>query len=400
MKLSETHYSGRLSAPASKSHGQRLLIAAAISETFSPIKNLGTDRDTLAMQAALKNLRSKQQNSPIQLIDVGESGFALRTLAFVAHHFCSSYHLNGSGTILQRTHWATIRLLEQLGLNVSHQDGKLPLEINGTISNTQLEVDGTDGSQYVSGLFLLAAKHPGYWQITINNLNSRPYFEMTLEVLVQFGFKYQVIANTYTFEGAQRLSCSNLCVEGDWSSVAAHLVAAAINGEIQVSGLNPNSLQPDKYLLEALTVYGAEIAWENETLLLKSTSHKRPFEFDFTQQPDLFPVMVVLACSVKGISTLSGIHRLKNKESDRLQAMCEALSKWGVSYELNGMSLNVYGSGIIEACQVNTYHDHRIVMAASIANMLSAKVLLPTDSGALQKSYPGFLTDFQRLLKH
>jgi 3-phosphoshikimate 1-carboxyvinyltransferase len=399
MTATAPKYNGQLTAPASKSHGQRLLILAALANSACLIQNLGKDRDTQAMQAALKNTSQQLADATEAEIHVGESGFALRTLAFVGASFYPSYQLTGSGTLLLRTHWATIQLLEQIGFEVRHQDGKLPLSISKHITHTKLEVDGTEGSQYVSGLFLLAAKEPGSWEITIKNLNSQAYFEMTLAALRQFGFVYEQTGTTYIFDGAQELSCPEVSVEGDWSSAAAHLVAAAINGSLQISGLNAKSLQPDQNLLAALTQFGALCLWNGETLEITSSEAKLPFDFDCTQQPDLFPVLVVLACAAEGTSKLSGIHRLHNKESDRLKAMCEALTIWGVAHELKEGNLLIHGTGKIKMGQVKTYHDHRIVMAACIANMLADAYCVPDDTSALQKSYPGFLTDFERFFE-
>lgn len=397
MKLKAQAYNGHLVAPASKSHGQRLLLLAQLSAQPCQINNLGTDRDTQAMQAALSSLSTTAPHTPQQTIHVGESGFALRTLAFLGRCFCSSYQLTGSGTLLQRTHWATIHLLEQLGLVVAHQNGQLPINVSGEITNTKLVVDGTEGSQYVSGLFLMAAKHPGSWQISINNLNSQAYFELTLQLLQQFGFTYTQVGSDYAFEGAQVLSCPNTIVEGDWSSVAAHLVGAAIKGKIAVSGLNAMSLQPDRNLLSALTDFGANWAWENDALVLSESANKHPFDFDCAQQPDLFPVLVVLACAAKGTSTLRGIQRLKNKESDRLMVMCEALASWGVGYQINGEQIDIYGTGQVSSGNIKTYNDHRIVMAGCVASLLCAEGQALDDVKAIEKSYPGFVADFLHL---
>ncbi len=399
MKTKAPSYSGHLNAPSSKSYGQRLLILAALSNQTCQLENLGTDRDTQAMKNALAALCNKENVHHDALIDVGESGFALRTLAFVAQNFCSSYQLTGHGTLLQRTHFATIQLLEQLGLTVVHQAGKLPLQISGAISQTTIEVDGTEGSQYISGLFLMAAKHPGNWQISIKKLNSRPYFEMTLAALKQFGFVYQQTGETYTFEGAQQLFCTSAQVEGDWSSVAAHLVGAAIRGHIELSGLKCSSLQPDQNLLSALTQFGAKCEWINAQLMVLESSDKTPFDFDCTQQPDLFPVLVVLACAAQGKSTISGIHRLKNKESDRLKAMCAALAIWGIAYQIIEDKIEIEGTGQIKAGQIQTFNDHRIVMASCIAHLLAAGFQIPEDTSSLQKSYPDFIQDFLRLTR-
>jgi 3-phosphoshikimate 1-carboxyvinyltransferase len=394
MQIKAQRYYGQLQAPASKSHGQRLLILAALSAQHCSIANLGSDNDTKAMTAAVQYFKNNSNSKESISISVGESGFALRSLAFVAAAFFDAYELTGKGTLLTRHQLATIRVLEQLGLSVSHQNGLLPIAVHGSISNTQLEIDASEGSQFVSGLFLLAAKHPGKWQIAIKELSSRPYFEMTLAALREFGFQYTRNNDDFSFEGNQVLSCAHVQVEGDWSSVAAHLVGAAIRGEISISGLNPESLQPDKNLLHALEQFGAKHEWKNDTLIISESKNKTPFDFNCTQQPDLFPVLVVLACAANGKSSIKGIHRLKNKESDRLMVMCEALSTWGVGYQIKEDQIDIYGIGKVNSGQVKTYHDHRIAMAGCVASLLCSEGQEIDDPAAIEKSYPGFIADF------
>jgi 3-phosphoshikimate 1-carboxyvinyltransferase len=397
MQIKAQRYHGLLLAPASKSHGQRLLILAALSAQHCTIENLGSDNDTKAMLAAVQCFKNNSDSKESISISVGESGFALRSLAFVAAAFFDSYELTGKGTLLTRHQWAAIRVLEQLGLSVSHQNGLLPIVVNGSITNTQLEIDASEGSQFVSGLFLLAAKHHGNWHIAIKELSSRPYFEMTLAALREFGFQYARNNDVFSFAGNQVLSCAQAKVEGDWSSVAAHIVGAAIRGEISISGLNPESLQPDKNLLHALEQFGAKHEWKNSNLIISESKDKTPFDFDCTQQPDLFPVLVVLACAANGKSSIKGIHRLKNKESDRLQAMCEAMSKWGIRYEIMEQVILIHGTGSIAKAQIETYHDHRIVMAGCVASLLCEEGQEIGDVSAIEKSYPGFVADFLSL---
>lgn len=399
MHINAQQYNGQLLAPASKSHGQRLLLLSLITSNPIDIELLGSDNDTRAMQAAVRSIKAQPNREVFKTISVEESGFALRTLALVGAAFYEHYELNGSGSLLKRQHWATIKVLEQLGLEVTHQNGYLPLEVSGQISNTKLLIDGSEGSQYVSGLFFLAAKHPGTWQIEIQELNSQPYFELTLQTLERAGFSYQKKMDTYYFSGAQELKLKGATVEGDWSSVAAHLVGAAIKGELSVSGLNPESLQPDKNLLLALAQYGSIYRWENNQLHVKESQEKKPFEFDITHQPDLFPVLVVLACAARGTSIIRGVQRLKNKESDRLKAMCEALSKWRVSYELNGHEISIHGTGSLPKASIETYNDHRIVMAGCIASLLCSDGQVLSAVAAIEKSYPQFIEDFLHLTK-
>jgi len=387
---------GKLLAPPSKSHAQRLLLLSSITKSPFKIHNLGQDKDTLAMQAAIDEIK----NDPSQkhkVLFLGESGFALRSLAFMGRHFYKEYTLNGAGTLKLREHRSTIHLLEQLGLEVKHSNSLLPLEISGQIQHKRLVVDGSQGSQFVSGLFFLAAATPGSWHIEIQKLSSRPYFELTLNVLAQAGFKYTQTGDTYLFEGAQELQLDHATVEGDWSSVAAFLVGAAIKGKIEIVGLNQTSLQPDRNLLGALHQFGAQVHWENGTLQIHSTDKRQPFDFDCTQQPDLFPVLVVLACAAIGKSRISGLDRLKNKESDRLKAMCEALVSWGVAYQIKENQIEISGNGHVNNGVIETYFDHRIAMASAIAALLCKEGQHLNENQSVAKSYPAFFEDLKAL---
>lgn len=383
---------GKLLAPPSKSHAQRLLLLRSLTQEPFTIHHLGQDNDTLAMQAAMDQIKNDASQKHGALY-VGESGFALRCLAFVGHHFYEQYTLNGSGTLLLREQKSTIALLEQLGLKVKHSNGFLPLEISGQIQQKRLVVDGSQGSQYVSGLFFLAAATPGSWHIEIQKLNSKPYFELTLNVLAQAGFKYKQMGDTYLFDGAQELQLDHATVEGDWSSVAAFLVGAAIKGKIEIVGLNQTSLQPDQNLLRVVHQFGAQLQWENKILHIQSTDKRQPFDFDCTQQPDLFPVLVVLACAATGKSRISGIDRLKNKESDRLKAMCEALDTWGVAFHRSANQIEISGNGRVNNGVIQTYNDHRIAMAGAIAALLSEDGQYLSENKSVAKSYPRFFED-------
>lgn len=387
---------GKLLAPPSKSHGQRLLLLSSLTKSPLQIHNLGQDKDSCAMQTAIDQIKNDSSKKHGALY-LGESGFALRSLAFLGCHFYSAYSLNGTGTLKLREHLSTIQLLEQLGLKVKHSNGILPIEISGQIEQKSLVVDGSQGSQFISGLFFLAAVTPGKWQIEIQNLKSKPYLELTLSVLEQAGFNYQKNGNAYFFEGAQELQLDDATVEGDWSSVAAFLVGAAIGGKIELVGLNPESWQPDRNLLHALTQFGATVLWKEGILHVETTGHCHPFEFDCTQQPDLFPVLVVLACAAAGTSQIKGIDRLKNKESDRLQAMCEALNNWEVAFRINKNYIEIHGTGKVKSSLINTHNDHRIAMACAIAAFLCDDGQYLSEEKSVAKSYPAFFADLKTL---
>jgi 3-phosphoshikimate 1-carboxyvinyltransferase len=412
MIIQANKYKGHLNAPGSKSHAQRLLLLAALSKNKCIIDQFDNSADNLSMLAALRQFNHElhiegarvyvepnHSKSAHVAIQIGESGFALRTLAFVGHCFADSYTLNGTGSLLSRSHWATIHTLETLGLVVQHDDGKLPLQISGTIQNFQLTVDGSSGSQHISGLFMLASQIKGSWEITIENLKSAPYFHWTLAELQQAGFIYDLKDNTYFFNGAQDLQLKDPIIEGDWSSMAAHLVAAAISGSVKVSGLLANSIQADRGLLKILADFGAQIKWEKEIITVEKVKEAKGFHTDINDHPDLFPVLVVLACAASEKSSIQGIHRLQNKESDRLAAMCVALDAWGVKFEIVDDRISIFGNGKLPFAQLRSYNDHRIAMAICIASLLSTEGQEIDELSCLKKSYPGFYEDFLALSK-
>ena len=187
MKIKGNNYRGTLQAPGSKSHAQRLLLLACLSKKPSQIAGFHRSSDNLSMLASLEQFGhefqeldttimvqpNKHKSSHLK-IDIGESGFGLRTLAFVGNCFSESYQLDGQGTLKNREHWATIESLQKLGMEVVYQEGKLPLHVKGKIKNFNLNLDGSSGSQHLSGLFLLAVATEGAWQISIENFMRGP----------------------------------------------------------------------------------------------------------------------------------------------------------------------------------------------------------------------------------
>lgn len=399
MHIKVDSLNGIIKAPPSKSHGQRLLLISAISAKQSQIENLGLDNDTTSMKVALNQLNQNKIDKALKpcTIDVAESGFAFRTLSFVGLNFSSNFQITGSGTLQNRNHKSTIELLEQLGLNVGHQDLRLPIEIKGEIKNMHLEVDGSEGSQHVSGLFFLAVCTPGNWKIKLNNLKSRPYFELSLKVLTQAGFKYKRKGDYFEFIGKQELELQKLKVEGDWSSMAAFCVGAAIKGKITLLGLNQNSLQPDIQILGVLEQFGANIYWDSGLLHIESTRCRKGFNFDCSDCPDLFPILVVLACAATSMSEIKGIGRLLNKESNRLHAMQQALNQWGVDYLIIDDSIQIQGKQYIKDATVETKNDHRIAMAGAIAALLNKNGQNIDVPMCVKKSYPDFFDDYKTL---
>lgn len=407
--ISPFRFHHHIQANASKSDAQRCLILAAFSDTSMDIYGLDGSEDILSMQRCLEEIgatfigTNPMQVRPINkklkrtlVLNVGESGFALRTLAFLSLVCSDNVTINGSGTMLNREQGQLITILKQLGLTVDSNQGKIPLHIKGDPSISDLTVDGSAGSQAISGLCLLAPHLPNGLNIRVNDLKSKPYLEMTIHRMHAMGISIEALGeNTYSIAGNQSYHPSTCHIEGDWSGAANHIVGAAISGIVHLSGLRIDSLQADRQILEVITEFGATVEQSESELIVRESLEKTPFHTNIEDCPDLFPILVVLACAANGTSIIHGIQRLQNKESDRLLVMCELLTTFGLSYQIQSNEIHIHGTGKIGGGIVNTHQDHRIAMAASIAATISTQDIILSDESCISKSYPKFFQDLR-----
>jgi 3-phosphoshikimate 1-carboxyvinyltransferase len=217
---------------------------------------------------------------------------------------------------------------------------------------------------------------------------------MTMSRMRDFGLSIlEIEENTYKIPGNQKIHSNQIRLEGDWSGAANHLVGAAISGQVELHGLQKESAQADRAILQMLADFGAAISWKADVLYVQASKSKNPFNTNIIDCPDLFPICVILACSAKGTSRIFGIQRLKNKESDRLDAMCELLNKWGIHYQLEENSILITGTSKLSGIEINTREDHRIAMAGTIASCISEKEMVLNNESCVKKSYPNFYLD-------
>ena len=406
--ISPFRFHHHIQANASKSDAQRCLILAAFSDTSMDIYGLDGSEDILSMQRCLEEIgatfigTNPMQVRPINkklkrtlVLNVGESGFALRTLAFLSLVCSDNVTINGSGTMLNREQGQLITILKQLGLTVDSNQGKIPLHIKGDPSISELTVDGTAGSQAISGLCLLASHLSNGLNIRVNDLKSKPYLAMTIQRMLAMGISIELGESAYSIAGNQSYHPTTCHIEGDWSGAANHIVGAAISGIVYLSGLRIDSLQADRQILEVITEFGATVEQSESELIVRESLEKRPIHTNIEDCPDLFPILVVLACAANGTSIIHGIQRLQNKESDRLLVMCELLTTFGLSYQIQSNEIHIHGTGKIGGGIVNTHQDHRIAMAASIAATISTQDIILSDESCISKSYPKFFQDLR-----
>ncbi len=389
--------------PASKSVAQRVLFGAALSIEPIEIFNLGTCDDVLHIKKIVKQLGAEliEKNDSIILtggvhsikptLDCGESGLGIRLTTTIASTFGKEFTIKGSGSLLKRPLTQFTDFLPQMGVTIN-EDGKLPLHISGQLKGGEYTVDGSLSSQYISGLLMALPLCKADSILNVTSPTSLPYIDITLSVLEFFGIEVKNINyGTYLIKGNQTYNPkkNNITIEGDWSSAAFWIVYGTINGTIELKNLNKNSTQADRAILDVIKKVGSTYEWINNDLVI-TKKNLTPFEFDATNCPDLFPILVVLAASINGISIITGVDRLKYKESNRGLVLQTQFAKLGLKIEINGDKMTIYGKGQLNSGTIHSNNDHRIAMAGAIAAILTDNGITILNAQSVNKSYPHF----------
>ncbi len=239
--------------------------------------------------------------------------------------------------------------------------------------------------------------------IKVNNLKSKPYIDLTLDVMKQFGLQLPENKNyeEFIFHSDFEIPPSGgggaaYTVEGDWSGGAFLLIAGAIAGPITVRGLDLSSTQADKAIVDALMAANAGIAMDAKGIQLHPVEMDA-FYFDATDCPDLFPPLVALAAYCNGKTTIKGVSRLAHKESDRAITLQDEFDKMGVTIDLKGDEMIIHGGGKVKGADVHSHHDHRIAMACAVAALKADSEMVIDEAQAVKKSYPDFYEDLKKL---
>ena len=404
-------------APASKSSMQRACAAALLHKGTTRILNPGHSNDDLAAMDVIQKLGAKVKvvatemhviSNGVQPIgpemNCGESGLGIRMFTPIAALSDHTITIQGKGSLVKRPMHFFDEIFPSLGINIQSQAGYLPIQIKGPLQPKNITVDGSLSSQFLTGLLMAFAatdKHNAV--IHVQNLKSKPYIDLTLTVLNAFGWKVQ----HQQYERFEFLphppiaSHIDYTVEGDWSGAAFLLVAGAIAGPITVKGLQLDSTQADKAVMEALHASGASIEIEADTIFIGpakgGAKALKAFEFDATDCPDLFPPLVALAAVCEGVSFIKGVSRLAHKESDRGITLQAEFAKLGIRIDLNEDTMLVYGGTGIHGAEVFSQHDHRIAMACGVAALCADSPVIITEAEAVNKSYTDFYTHLQHL---
>jgi 3-phosphoshikimate 1-carboxyvinyltransferase len=399
---------GQIKAPSSKSMTQRAIAAALLADGQSTIFNPSYCDDSLAAMSIACGLGARLDPKPGELIiqgarvlkeeklNCGESGLAIRMFSPIAALYPAEITMVGSNSLKKRPMGMIEEALNQIGAKCTSSGGFLPLTIQGPIRGGHCEIDGSVSSQLLTGLLMALPLAESDSEIIVRNLKSRPYIDMTIQLLRSFGIRVDYSGyELFSIPGKQEYTPRKYTVESDWSGGAFLLVAGAINGSLHVQGLHNDSKQSDMAILSALEQSGAKMKIREDQIDI-SKSELKAFEFDATESPDLFPPLVALASYCSGISSISGVSRLIYKESDRATALKEEFGKMNIKIEITGDVMKITG-GQPTGARVESHDDHRIAMAVAVAALGASGKVNIRDSQCVAKSYPGFFDDMRHL---
>jgi len=400
--------SGKISSIASKSDAHRLLILAALSEGETHLRMEQRSEDIDATIQCLRALGAKirllddgvlvrgiEKIPAHSLLDCGESGSTFRFLLPVAAALGARATFTGAGRLPERPIGELLQAMRAHGVRFSAE--QLPFQIEGKLVGGAFELPGNISSQYLTGLLLALPLLEQESRVLLTTpLESAAYVEITLHALRRFGATVSVRKGEYRISGGQSYhSPGDLYVDGDWSNASFFLAAGALGAPVTVSGLSLLSQQGDKAMLDALMAFGAKVeAAANSVCVSPAPLHG--CTIDVGETPDLLPVLAVLGACASGETRLINAVRLRLKESDRLATVSAMLRALGAAVEEQPDALVISG-GRLTGGDVHSCRDHRIVMAAAVAAIRCEGEVRILGTEAVNKSYPAFFTDYNRL---
>ena len=428
---------GEVTLPASKSFAQRAILLAALTSGTTKLYGVSHCDDTDAAigvaRALYADVKMKGTTLTIEghqdlrraglrvrdnALFVGESGLLARLCIPLAGLSPEPVQITGEKSLLKRKLDDQRTALRQLGLRLSFTGrSHLPVTVRGPLRAGLAEVQGSKGSQMISGMLLALSQCPGESTIMIDEVTSEPYLRLTAYIASFFGLSgydcpeladpseetRENGSRTWYIEPNQKITpVRGLEVERDWSAAAMLLVAGALAGDLTFRGLDLRSRQADAIIYSLLRQNVVDIVHDPE----KNTISVRrsilcPFYYDITDAPDLFAPLFVMACFAGGESVLAGIGRLKNKESDRAATFAEEFRKLGVQTRISRGEMTIFGQEDrrLPGAACSSHGDHRLAMALVVASLFADEPIEIDDTSCIAKSFPEFLDIFHTLLK-
>jgi 3-phosphoshikimate 1-carboxyvinyltransferase len=399
---------GTVCPPPSKSHTHRAILMSALAEGTStlinPLRSDDTKRTFSAIQAlgadiSGNTITGNTLTGPREIIDCGGSGTTLRLLTGVTSLLDGLTIFTGNQSLHQRPMEPLITALSSLGAHIFSNHGFLPIMTRGGLTGGTITVDCEKSSQFLSSLLISLPLTRNDSIITVEHLRSRPYVDVTMEMLTDFGIRIEEEQNTYYIHGNQAYRPQTYHITGDFSSAAYFMTTGAITGApVRIDNIDMNSAQGDKYIVEILREMGADVTLSHHALTV-SGGELRGISIDCSDIPDLFPILCIMGMYAEGKTTLHNAPHLHYKESDRISNMASELKTLGIRTEILDDGLIIHGGAPRMNVTVHSHHDHRICMALSIAALASGPLTI-TDVECVSESYPAFFDDIKSIGGH
>ena len=440
-----------LPMPSSKSFAQRAIVAAALAGGVSHLsgysecgdnqsainvaKALGAKVTVNGSTLEIEGIGASGGSLNIKELHTGESGLLTRLMVpLLAVLSSSQVRVTGEKTLLGRPLTGAHDIMAAYGVRLYPEGAKdtsearksdcyLPLSVSGPIIPGRADVSGRGGSQLISGLLAALPLSGGKSVLYVHEPKSIPYLFITVDVLKKFGIRIgsemeggEVFLETqdwslctgltFKIKGLQSYQAADFAIEADWSGAAPFLVAGAVFGDIEVTGLDTRSLQADISIMDILMEAGASMSQLEDGAIHVSRAPLSPFRADMNNCPDLFPIVSVLAAFCPGESTLLGVERLRHKETDRAAAIVEMLEAMGVTVRVEEDEMTITGMGLsqrlasgrmLRGGKFRSHGDHRMVMALKVAALGASEPVEIDEVSCVSKSFPTFNDLFDRI---
>lgn len=400
LKITPKKLSGSVEVPPSKSVAHRMIIAAALAEGTSTISNLSPSVDILSTMDCMRALGAEiDYNADTAVIkgiakipdkavlNCNESGSTMRFLIPVACALGVNAEFIGSGKLPQRPITPFVEEFPKHGISFdfsgAESGSSLPCSVSGKLKAGRFEIDGGLSSQFITGLLLALPLLDGDSDIVLTSaLNSRPYVDITIGVLRDFGVEVTETETGFSVRGNRRLKAFSGRVEGDYSQAAFFRVANSLGSDLEILGLSESSPQGDRVIMDICDRFDKT---------------REPFEIDGSDIPDLVPILTVLACFCRGTSRITNVARLRFKESDRLNVPAECLNAIGGKVKVGEDHLEIEGVETLRGGEISGHNDHRIPMSLAIAATMCENPLVIRGAECVSKSFPDFFDVYRSL---
>ena len=413
IKVKKSQLNGTISVPSSKSHTIRALAIATAAEGKSKIHNPLISEDTIAARNAAELIGAKITVAEglwkvhgtggdfikkANTIDMQNSGTSLRIFAGLAATANFPVTFDGDNSLRTRPMGPLIDALQKLGVKITATNERCPLTISGPVKGGKTAIEGTS-SQFLTSLLIALPLAEKDSYVKVFNLNEVPYIEMTLDWLCREGIEieYPQDMSYFKIKGKQSYPSFEVTVPADFSTAAFPLAGAVLTqGKIKIRDLDFSDYQGDKAVFEFMKNMGADISTKRSVTEITADRVLNGQIFDLNATPDALPVMAVAGALSAGETSLLNCPQARIKETDRIKCMSCELRKMGAEITEfdDGMTIT---SSTLHGAEVESYGDHRIAMALTIAGMCASGETVINDADAAAVTYPSFVTDFQSL---